>query len=111
VSRRRFTDEEVDAALDALGQPERFREAETRVAAMAPQLQQILGQALGEGGWFGEAHEAEVRKAIAAPEEERGARIKTLLADETRMGMLVGVAVGWELARELEMKKDPDEGD
>jgi hypothetical protein len=111
VSPRRFTDEEVDAALDALGKPERFREAETRVAAMAPQLQQILGRALGEGGWFGEAHEAEVRKAVAAPEEERGARIKTLLADETRMGMLVGVAVGWELARELEMKDEPEEGD
>ena len=28
-------------------------------------------------------------------------RIETLLAEETRMGMLVGVAVGWELAREL----------
>ena len=111
MSPRRFTDEEVDAALDALGEPERFREAETRVAAMAPQLQQILGRALNEGGWFGEAHEAEVRKAIAAPEAERGARIKSLLADETRMGMLVGVAVGWELARELEIKDDPEEGD
>ena len=28
--------------------------------------------------------------------------MRTLLAEETRMGMLVGVAVGWELARELE---------
>jgi hypothetical protein len=111
VSRRPFTDEEVDAALDALGEPERFREAETRVAAMAPQLQQILVRALGEGGWFGEAHETEVRKALAAPESERSAKVKTLLAEETRMGMLVGVAVGWELARELEMKDDPEEGD
>jgi hypothetical protein len=111
VSPRRFTDEEVDAALDALGEPERFREAETRVAAMAPQLQQILARALNEGGWFGEAHEAEVRKAIAAPEAERASRVKTLLTEETRMGLLVGVAVGWELARELEMKDDPEEGD
>jgi hypothetical protein len=28
--------------------------------------------------------------------------VRTLLADETRIGMLVGVVVGWELARELE---------
>ena len=31
---------------------------------------------------------------------------RTLLAEETRMGMLVGVAVGWELARELEIDSD-----
>ncbi len=104
---RRFTDEEGDAALDALTEPERFREAETRVARIAPQLQQILAQALGEGGWFGEAHDSEVRKAAALTDEgERATRISTLLAEETRMGMLVGVAVGWELARELETKGD-----
>jgi hypothetical protein len=28
--------------------------------------------------------------------------VRTLLAEETRIGMLVGVAVGWELARELD---------
>jgi hypothetical protein len=103
---RRFTDEEVDAALAALTEPDRFREAETRVARFAPQLQRILGQALEEGGWFGEAHESQVRRAARSGEEtERVTLIKTLLADETRMGMLVGVAVGWELARELEMDK------
>jgi hypothetical protein len=100
-----FTDEQVDAALDALNEPERFRDAETRVAKVAPQLQQILVRALQEGGWFGEAHETEVRKAAAVADEgERVTHIKTLLAEETRMGMMVGVAVGWELARELEMK-------
>jgi hypothetical protein len=102
-----FTDEEVDAALEALNQPERFRDAETRVAKVAPQLQRILVRALQEGGWFGEAHETEVRKAAAAEDEgERVTHIKTLLTEETRMGMMVGVAVGWELARELEMKGD-----
>jgi hypothetical protein len=111
VPERSFTDEEVEAALEALNAPERFRDAETRVAKMAPQLQRILGRALHEGGWFGEAHESEVRKAAAAPEEgERLTHMKTLLAEETRMGMLVGVAVGWELARELEIKDD-DGGD
>jgi hypothetical protein len=107
VHERRFTDDEVDAALEALNEPERFREAETRVARIAPQLQQILAQAMGEGGWFGEAHDSEVRKAAAlADEGERSVRMKTLLAEEARMGMLVGVAVGWELARELETKGD-----
>jgi hypothetical protein len=112
VSENRFTDEQVDAAIDALGDPKRFRDAETRLTRVAPQLQRILAAALQEGGWFGEAHESEVRKAAGeADEEERRARIKTLLAEETRMGMLVGVAVGWELARELEMTGEPERGD
>ena len=98
-----FTDAEVDAALEALTAPGRFREAETRVMRYAPQLQRILGQALHEGGWFEEAHESQVRQAARAGDEsERATRIRALLAEETRMGMLVGVAVGWELARELE---------
>jgi hypothetical protein len=29
-----------------------------------------------------------------------------MLAEEARMGMLVGVAVGWELARELQRPDD-----
>jgi hypothetical protein len=107
VSEPRFTDEQVDAAVDALTEPDRFRQAEMRVTRIAPQLQRILAQALDEGGWFGQAHETEVRKAAAGPEEgERATQIKTLLAEETRMGMLVGVAIGWELARELELSDD-----
>jgi hypothetical protein len=98
-----FTDEQLEAAVAALSDPERFRGAEQRLAAVAPQLQRILGTALSEGGWFGEAHEDQVASAaMAEDEEERRTLIRTLLADETRMGMLVGVAVGWELARELE---------
>jgi hypothetical protein len=98
-----FTDEQVDAAVRALSDPERFQGAEQRLAEMVPQLQRILAQAMNEGGWFGEAHESQVRAAATAGEEdERATRIRTLLAEETRMGMLVGVAVGFELARELE---------
>jgi hypothetical protein len=111
VSEPRFTDEQVDAAVDALTEPDRFRQAEMRVTRIAPQLQRILAQALDEGGWFGQAHESEVHKAAVEPEQgERAAKIKTLLAEETRMGMLVGVAIGWELARELEHSHD-DQGD
>jgi Lon protease-like protein len=105
-----FTDAEVDAALDALSEPGRFRDAETRVMRYAPQLQRVLAHALNEGGWFGEAERSQVRQAAGAESEaERVTRIQTLLAEETRMGMLVGVAVGWELARELEM--NDTEGD
>jgi hypothetical protein len=72
------------------------------VAAAAPQLQRILGDALNEGGWFGEAHASQVRQAVREPDEgARAERIEKLIAEETQMGMLIGVAVGWELAREL----------
>ncbi len=102
------TEDEVEAALAALSAPDRFRAAEQRVARFVPELQQILGQALSEGGWFDEAHEAQLRKvAGVAEEEERLVALRTLLAEETRLGMLVGVAVGWELGRELERPDDP----
>jgi len=98
-----LSDEQVDAALEALSDPERFRGAEQRMAQLAPQLQRILAEALGEGGWFGEAHESQLRQAAGSDEEaDRLTRMRTLLAEETRMGMLVGVAVGLELAREIE---------
>jgi hypothetical protein len=105
-----FTDEQVDAAIRALSEPERFKGAERRMAELAPQLQKVLAEALHEGGWFGDAHESQVRAAASAGDEsERATLIGTLLAEETRMGMLVGVAVGFELAREL--KNNHREGD
>ena len=109
---REFTDAEVDAAIEALSDPQRFQAAESRVARMAPQLQRILAGALQEGGWL-EAHESQVLKAATTPDEEaRLTAVRTLLAEETRLGMLVGVAVGWELARELEgLNEDQTEGD
>jgi hypothetical protein len=103
VPERPFTDAEIDAAVEALSDPERFREAESRVTRLAPQLQRILLHALEEGGWFGEAHDGEVLKAATTPDpDQRITAVRTLLAEETRIGMMVGVAVGWELARELE---------
>ena len=103
---RAFTSEELDRALEALTEPERFRQAEERVARVAPQLQRILNEALHAGGWFGEAHESQVQRVTSVEDdEERTAALRTLLAEETRVGMLVGVAVGWELARELELAR------
>ncbi|MEA2295507.1 MAG: hypothetical protein QOE86_3146 [Solirubrobacteraceae bacterium] len=102
---RPFTDEELDAALEALTQPDRFREAEARVARIAPQLQHVLYNALEVDGSFAQLREGEVTSAAREEDmAERVRRVRTLLAEETRLGMLIGVAVGWELARELEMK-------
>jgi hypothetical protein len=102
----------LDAAIEALTDPERFREAESMVAAAAPKLQRILAEALETGGWFGEAHETEVRKAATALEEgERMTALRTMLAEEARMGMMVGVAVGWALAEELQRQPGPQPSD
>jgi hypothetical protein len=102
---RRYSDEEIDAAIEALSDPGAFSEAEREVARAAPRLQKILAEALGAGGWFGESHDAEVLKAATTPSEEaRLNAVRTLLAEEARMGMMVGVAVGWALADRLEQQ-------
>jgi hypothetical protein len=99
----RYSDAQLEAAVEALSDRERFREAESVIARAAPQLQRILAEALESGGWFADAHGAELRRALELdPGEERETAVRTLLAEEARMGMMVGVAVGWALARELE---------
>ena len=104
---RPLSDAAIDAALEALSDPERFHEAEVRVARAAPQLQRILDQALREGGWFGEAHESQLLKAATEPDQEERLRaVRTLLAEETNVSMLIGVAVGYELAHELMRRED-----
>ncbi len=104
-----YSDEELDAAIERLADAERFAEAETIVARAAPKLQRVLATALAEGGWFGESHEAEALRAATVPgPDERIAAVKTLLAEEARMGMMVGVAVGWALHEE--MTETPDSG-
>jgi hypothetical protein len=103
---RRYSAEEVDAAVAALADPERFAHAQEIVTHAAPSLQRVLDRALAEGGWFGSAHEAEVSRAAASDDpQERLTAVRTLVAEETRLGMLVGVAVGLELAHELMQNK------
>lgn len=100
---RAYTDAEIDAALAALSDADRLREAQQLVARAAPRLQHVLDEALSAGGWFGDTHEQAVAAAAAVGEgAERRQAIDTLVAEETRLGMLVGVAVGFELARTLE---------
>jgi hypothetical protein len=102
-SERTFTDEELNRAVEALSDPERFRAAEARVTRAAPRLQWVLDHALDAGGWLGDAQEQQIRQAAGHDDPaERAAALRSLLAEEARIGMLVGVAVGWELARELE---------
>jgi hypothetical protein len=93
---------ELEAAIERLLDPERFSVAERIVAQAAPQLQKVLASALAEGGWFGEPHEAETLRAATVPDpDERIAAVRGLLAEEARMGMMVGVAVGWALKEEM----------
>jgi hypothetical protein len=103
VPDRRFTAEEVDAAVAALSEdPERFAHAQEIVTHAAPGLQRVLDEALFAGGWFGAAHEQQVAAAASIEDpDERVTAVRTLVAEETRLGMLVGVAVGIELLSEL----------
>jgi hypothetical protein len=110
-ARRAYTDAEIEAAVDALSDPERLEDAQRVVAGTAPQLQRILNQALDSAEWFGSAHHAEVVKAAGtANPDERIAAVRTLVAEETRVSMLIGVAVGYELAHQL-LETQSDEGD
>ena len=99
---RAYSDEELDAAITALTAPDRISGAQELVLRAAPQLQGVLAAAMADGGWFDSAHEQVVREAAGEADPEARLRaVRTLLAEETRLGMLVGVAVGFELSREL----------
>jgi hypothetical protein len=109
VSESRYSDAQVRAAVEAVSDRERIGEIERAVAVQAPQLQAILGEALATAGWFGETHEAEVLRAATVPDaDERLTAVRTLLAEETRLGMMVGVAVGWAIADELREQPEQD---
>jgi hypothetical protein len=98
-----YSESEIDAAIAAISDTERLREAQDLVMRTAPSLQRVLANALEDGGWFDAGHDQAIREA-AGPDDahERVRAVRTLVAEETRLGMLIGVAVGFELARELE---------
>jgi hypothetical protein len=100
--RREYDDAEIEAAVQALADPARLTEAQRVVEASAPALQRILNQALDEANWFDTAHQQQVLEAAGKAEiEDRLNAVRLLLAEETRVSMLIGVAVGFELAHEL----------
>ena len=99
----RYSDEQLEAAVEALTEPGRFEDAEAMVARAAPGLQRILaagarGRRLVRRAARGGARRRRSRSPIRP---SASARMRTLLAEEARMGMMVGVAVGWALAEEL----------
>jgi hypothetical protein len=97
-----FTEDELEAAVERLVDGSLLQAAEGHVAVAAPALQRVLAEALAAGGWFGDSHRAELERVTAiADQRERAAAIDLLLAEETRIAMMVGVAVGWVLADEL----------
>jgi hypothetical protein len=110
AARRAHSDAEIEAAVETLSDPARLEEAQRVVGAAAPALQGILATALESGGWFGSAHRAEVLKAAGRPDpDERIAAVEQLIAEETRVSMLIGVAVGYELANVLNESERGDE--
>lgn len=105
-----YSDAELDAAVVALSDPERFRAAEARVTRAAPQLQRVLDEVLASSGGLLDTVQAQQIREAAGHEDpaDRMAAIGGLMDEEARLGMLVGVAVGWELARELELSRSGD---
>ena len=107
ADRPTYSADEVDQAVDALGDPERFAHAQEIVTHAAPTLQRVLDAALEEGGWFGQAHEEQLsRVALVDDPAQRLEAMRTLVGEETRLGMLVGAAIGLELAHELMQRRN-----
>ena len=100
--RSAHSDAEIDAAIEALSNPERLEQAQRLVADRAPQLQRILDEAMHSAGWFDQAHDAGVTSAAEREDPaERVEAVRALVREETRVSMLIGVAVGYELAHAL----------
>ena len=106
-ARRAYSDAEIEAAIHALAEPARLEEAQRIVGANVPRLQRILNEALQAADWFGSAHQAAVLEAAGKPVvDDRMTAVRTLIAEETSVSMLIGVAVGYELAHELMQREE-----
>lgn len=102
LDRRAYSDAEIQAAVQVLSDPARLEEAQRVVGSVAPELQHILEQALEAADWYGSAHRAQVLEATGQEDTmERLDAVQRLIAEETRVSMLIGVAVGYELAHVL----------
>ncbi|MGH2960019.1 MAG: hypothetical protein ACRDKE_10470 [Solirubrobacterales bacterium] len=101
-----FNQADLEAVVAELGDSAGLDAVEQRLETIAPQLQKLLDSALSAGGWFDDAHESMVLKTATQPDaDQRIAEVRNFVLEQTRLGMLVGVAVGWELADRLESKR------
>ena len=99
--------DELKAAVERLAAGDRLVEAEQMVATALPELRVLLAEALGTGGWFGEPHQSETLRVATIPDpDERLEALRNLLEEETNIGMMVGVAVGWALRAEIDDRAD-----
>ncbi len=97
---------EIEAVVEELSKEAGFDAVEERLAQIAPQLQNLLDDALRAGGWFDDAHESMVLKTATLPDpDQRITDLRNFVLEQTRLGMLVGVAVGWEMAERLESRR------
>lgn len=88
--------------MQALSEPDRLEDAQRLVSANAPALQRIFDQALESAEWYGSARSAEVvRAAGVADPDDRMEAVGRLLDEESRVSMMIGVTVGFELAHRL----------
>ena len=99
--------DELRAAVERLAAGDRLAEAEQMVSTALPELRVLLAEALGTGGWFGEPHQSETLRVATIPDpDERLEALRNLLEEETNIGMMVGVAVGWALRAEIDGRAD-----
>lgn len=97
---------DIEAVIEQLGAGDGFDAVEQRMAEVAPQLTGLLDDALRAGGWFDDGHESQVLRTATMPDADaRIAELRNFVIEQTRLGMLVGVAVGWELAERLEARR------
>lgn len=103
--------DELRAAVERLAAGDRLAEAEQMVSTALPELRVLLAEALGTGGWFGEPHQSETLRVATIPDpDERLEALRNLLEEETNIGMMVGVAVGWALRAEIDGRADDQTG-
>lgn len=96
-------DEELREALARITSGEALSRAEQVVATVLPELRVVLAEALASGGWFGQPHQSETLRVATMPDpDERLEALRNLLEEETNIGMMVGVAVGWALRAEID---------
>ena len=108
-SRPQLDEAELSEAVERLSGSDGLEQAERVVATVMPELRLLLAEALGSGGWFGQPHQSETLRVATIPDpDERLIALRNLLEEETNIGMLVGVAVGWALRTEM---GNPEEGE